>query len=84
MPIYEFKNHDTEEVFTKFMSIAEKEEYLKGNNNIQSHFSTFPGIGDSVRLGIKQPDIGWKEVLQKIDTRSPGSTLKDHSTLTRL
>ena len=61
-----------------------KEEYLKTNPNIQSHFSTFPGIGDSVRLGIKKPDVGWKEVLQKIDSRAPGSTLKDHSTLTRL
>lgn len=84
MPIYEFKNHDTDEVFTKFMSILEKEEYLKNNTNIQSYFSTFPGIGDSVRLGIKKPDAAWKEVLQKIDSRAPGSTLRDHSTLTRL
>lgn len=84
MPIYEFKNTDTEEVFTKIMSFVEKEKYLAENENIKSHFSTFPGIGDSVRLGIKKPDVGWKEVLQKIDSRAPGSTLKDHSTLTRL
>lgn len=84
MPIYEFRNTETEEIFEKHMSYSEKEQYLLTNPHIVSYFSSFPGIGDPVRLGITKPDAGWKEVLQKINERAPGSTLKDHSTLTRL
>jgi len=37
--------------------------------------SLVPSIGDPVRLGIRKPDNGFKEVLQKIHEGSPGSTL---------
>lgn len=43
-----------------------------------------PSIGDSVRLGIKRPDSGMREVLQKIDANVPKSKLKECSNLTRL
>ncbi len=84
MPIYEFKNTDSGEVFEKNMTFSDKEQYLSENENIKSHFSKFPGLCDPVRLGITKPNEGWKEVLQKINERTPGATLKDHSNLTRL
>lgn len=84
MPIYEFRDINTEEIFEKQMSYSEKELYLQDNPHIVSHFSKFPGLGDPVRLGITRPDNGWKEVLQKINERTPGSTLKNHSNLTKL
>ena len=34
MPLYDFRNKDTGEVFEKFMSISAKEEYLKENPNM--------------------------------------------------
>lgn len=43
-----------------------------------------PSIGDSVRLGIRRPDNGMREVLQKIDSTTAKSRLKECSNLTRL
>jgi hypothetical protein len=78
MPLYDFRNKDTGEVFEKFMSISAKEEYLKENPNIESMLGTNALI-DPVRLGIRRPDQGFKEVLQRIDEKTAGSKLKNFS-----
>ena len=41
--------------------------------------TTAPSIGDSVRLGIRRPDEGFKDVLRKIDSTVPGSIIRDSS-----
>jgi hypothetical protein len=74
MPLYDFKNKDTGEVFEKMMSISAKEEYLAANPNIE------PVLGmnmliDPVRLGVRKTDQGFKEVLQRIHEKTPGSQL---------
>jgi hypothetical protein len=74
MPLYDFKNKDTGEVFEKMMSISAKEEYLIANPNIE------PVLGmnmliDPVRLGVRKTDQGFKEVLQRIHEKTPGSQL---------
>lgn len=74
MPLYDFRNKDTGEVFEKMMSIAAKEEYLKENPNIESMLGINPVI-DSVRLGIRKTDQGFKEVLQRIHEKTAGSQL---------
>ena len=74
MPIYDFKDNNTGEVFTKMMKIAEKEQYLKDNTHIESVLSA-PHIIDPVRLGIRKVDSGFKEVLQKIHNNTPRSRL---------
>ena len=74
MPLYDFRNKDTGEVFEKFMSISAKEEYLKENPNIESMLG-MNALIDPVRLGIRRPDQGFKEVLQKIHEKTPGSQL---------
>jgi uncharacterized protein YneF (UPF0154 family) len=74
MPLYDFKNKDTGEVFEKFMSISSKEEYLKENPNIESMLSSNMMI-DPFRLGIRKSDQGFKEVLQRIHEKTPGSQL---------
>lgn len=76
MPVYDFRNKETGEVFTQNMKIAEKEQYLKDNPQIESYFGdTQMNIGDPVRLGVRKADGGFKEVLQKIHSRAPGSRL---------
>jgi hypothetical protein len=80
MPIYDFRYKDTGEVFEKFMSISSKQEYLDSNPNIEAVLSAPPLI-DSVRLGIRRPDQGFKEVLQRIDTLTAGSKLKETSNI---
>lgn len=79
MPLYDFKNKETGEVFEKFMSISAKEEYLKENPNIEPVISGLPSLIDPVRLGVRKPDQGFKEVLQRIHEKTPGSQLKKTS-----
>lgn len=75
MPLYEFRNNDTGEVFEKLMSLSSKEDYLKENPNIESVITSAPPLIDSVRLGVRKTDQGFKEVLQRIHEKTPGSTL---------
>jgi hypothetical protein len=57
------------------MKIAEKEQYLIDNPNIEQAITTAPALGDPVRLGVRKIDNGFKEVLQKIHSKTPGSAL---------
>lgn len=75
MPTYDFKNKDTGDVFEKVMKIAEKQQYLIDNPHLESYIGVAPAIGDPVRLGIRTAGGGFKEVLQKIHSRAPGSNL---------
>jgi hypothetical protein len=75
MPTYRFRNKETGEEFEQFMGISAREEYLKENPNLETLICGAPSIGDSVRLGIRKSDNGFKEVLQKIHSRTAGSNL---------
>ena len=77
MPTYTFQNTSTKEVVDKILKISEREDWLKDNPEWQQIHTKAPAMGDPVRLGITRMDNGFREVLQKIHERSPGSTLKD-------
>lgn len=78
MPTYEFRNKQSGEVFEKFMKIAEKEQYLLDNPDIEQAMLTAPAFtGDHVSI---KKDTGFKEVLQKIHEKTPGSQLNTIST----
>lgn len=66
MPTYTFLNTDSGEVFTTIMSIAEREDYLKANPHIQQQLISAPALGDSIRLGLKKPDNGFRDRLKEI------------------
>ena len=72
MPIYIFKNTKTNEVEEKFLSMSEREEYLKDNPDIEqvpTPINIVGGVG-----GIKT-DNGFNEVLSKISEAHPTSAL---------
>lgn len=78
MPTYDFRNKETGEVFERIMKIAEKEQYLLENPNIEQTIVSAPAFtGDHVVL---KKDSGFKEVLQKIHEKTPGSQLNRIST----
>lgn len=81
MPTYDFRNKDTDEVFSKFMKIAEKDQYLADNPNIEQTYITAPATVDPVRIGVRKTDNGFKEVLQKIHSKTPGSRLNSTSNI---
>jgi hypothetical protein len=74
MPLYDFRNKDTGETIEKMMSISAKEEYLKENPHMESLLG-MPPLIDPVRLGVRKTDAGFKEVLQRIHEKTPGSQL---------
>lgn len=66
MPIYSAMNKDTDEVFEVNMKFTEFEQYLNDNTNITQVFTKFPALGDSVRLGMRKPDDGFRDVLRNV------------------
>jgi len=75
MPTYTFRNKETGETFDQFMTIASREQFLEENPNLETVISGAPMMMDPVRAGVRKVDNGFKEVLQKIHTRTPGSKL---------
>jgi hypothetical protein len=66
MPIYSVMNKDSDEVFEVNMKFTEFEQYLKDNINLIQVFTKFPALGDSVRLGMRKPDDGFRDVLRNV------------------
>ena len=75
MPTYTYRNINTGEVFDKMMKIADKEQFLLDNPDLESILGA-PAMGDSVRLGIRRPDNGFREVLSKISDANYKSNLR--------
>ena len=76
MPTYTFRNTETGEEFDKFMKIAECDDFLKENPNIQLLLSS-PMIVSSVSVGSSNNKVpeGFKEVLAKVGENHPDSRL---------
>ncbi len=66
MPSYTFKNIETDEIFDSIMSMAERETFLTDNPNITQLVGRPPSIGDPIRLGIRKPDDGFRDVLRNV------------------
>lgn len=77
MPTYEFRNKHTGEVTEAFMRMSAKEQYLLDNPDLESCIATAPAFaGDHITL---KKDTGFKEVLQRIHEKTPGSQLDKSS-----
>lgn len=82
MPLYDFKCSDCSTIFEVSCKISEKSDPKPCPNcsSAQTEFVllTAPSIADPVRVGVRKMDNGFKEVLQKIHEKTPGSRLKDN------
>lgn len=76
MPTYTFLNKNSGEVFDKLMSWNDRQVYLEQNPDLEVVMGA-PAMGDSVRLGIRKPDDGFREVLSKISAANYKSNLSD-------
>jgi hypothetical protein len=65
MPTYIFHNTETDEQWEQIMKIAEMESFMEANPHVKQ-VPCFGGIGDSVRLGKKKPDEGFRDILRQI------------------
>lgn len=76
MPTYTFRNKETGDTFDQVMKISERDQFLEDNPHLESIITGAPMMMDPVRAGVRKVDNGFKEVLQKIHTRTPGSKLE--------
>lgn len=75
MPTYDIINKETGEVTERIMSFSAMEEFLAENPVYEKYFGNHTNaMVDSVRIGIRKPDNGFKEVLAKVH-QTPGSQL---------
>ncbi len=79
MPTYIFRNKETGEQFEKIMKISELDTFREQNPQLETIIQT-PMICDPVRVGARKMDTGFKEVLQRIHEKTPGSQLNKSST----
>lgn len=66
MPLYEFKDTNTGEIVSHLMKISEYDEFKKNNPHLERYITEAPGCSDPVRLGLKQPSTGFKDLLKQI------------------
>jgi len=80
MPTYDFENTKTGKIFTEFMTMDEREDYLKANPHIKQLINSInivSGVGSNRTLS---KDSGWNETLSKIAEKHPTSALaKTHN-----
>jgi len=79
MPTYTFKNKETGELTEVVMKIAELDSYREANPHLETVISA-PMLGDPTKLSASRKyDSGFKEVLQRIHEKTPGSQLNQTS-----
>jgi hypothetical protein len=76
MPTYRFRNTETDEVFEKWMYMAEREQFLEANPNLVQMPTPLNTVGEVGDFQNKT-DGGWNEVLHKV-SKVPGSTVKPY------
>lgn len=74
MPTYVFRNKETGEQFEKIMKISELDTFRAENPQLETVIQS-PMICDPVRVGVRKMDTGFKEVLQRVHEKTPGSEL---------
>jgi len=72
MPLYEFKDTETGEVFEVMMSFSDMEDFIKKNPQVKRYYSKAPGlITGKEGSTLKKAGDGWKEVQDKIKKGLP-------------
>jgi putative FmdB family regulatory protein len=82
MPVYDYKCTNCDHTFTRISNIAcrndpENESCEKCEQTTIQRQVGAPALGDSVRLGLRTHDDGFREVLSKIAEKVPKSNMRN-------
>jgi hypothetical protein len=77
VPTYTFRRKSTGDEWTETMKIAEMEEMLAADPDVQYVPGGF-AYCDSWLVGVTKPSDGFRDVLKDIKRRNPGSTIKTY------
>jgi hypothetical protein len=67
MPIYTIKDNNDGSIYELNSTIAEKEDILKNNPNLQQLITKAPLYGDPYRvMGVHRPDEGFRDHLREM------------------
>ncbi len=77
MPIYTFRDTETDDVFDIMMSISDLDLYKAQNPTHERYFDSVPAIVSGVAVKGKLDD-GFKDVLSRISEAHPDSALADN------
>lgn len=79
MPLYDFQCNDCSEIFEVSCKISERSDPHQcpscSSTNTSTKILSAPKLGDSIALGLNQHQRAFKEVLNKIHKKTPGSAL---------
>jgi hypothetical protein len=79
MPTYVFRNKETGEQFEKIMKISELDSFRNENPQLETVIQSV-AFGDPTKMtSTRKFDTGFKEVLQRIHEKTPGSQLQKSS-----
>jgi len=79
MPTYVFRNKETGEQFEKVMKMSELDPFRVENPQLETIIQSV-AFGDPTKLTTTRKfDTGFKEVLQRIHEKTPGSQLNKSS-----
>ena len=81
MPTYNFQSKSTGEITERVMSFSSRQQYLSENPDLEVVLLQAPPIGDAWRLGLTKPGGEIKDVLRRVHEKSPGSKLKETSSV---
>jgi hypothetical protein len=80
MPTYSFKHKETGDITIRIMKMSELDEYKASNPELETYIESSMVVKSLNIKGILSGNnTGFKEVLQRIHERTPGSCL-DRST----
>lgn len=74
MPIYEFRNKDTGEIWEEFLSMSGKDQYLVANPHAQLVIGA-PAIISGIAGVTHKTDGGFNDLLNRIGNANPTSPL---------
>jgi hypothetical protein len=76
MPVYDFRNKTSGEIFERSLRVSEYDRFLEENPEIERVHLTAPNLTNTLgNPDLKKPSGAFKEVLQKIHKETPKSNL---------